>query len=193
MPGHPGPAELAAAYAAGCFPMDVDGRIGFYECDPRTVIPIDGFRVPSSVARALRGKDFEVCVDTVFDEVVAACGGMRQGGAWLSGRLADAYCDAHAAGFAHSVEVWCAGRLAGGLFGVAIGGLFTSESMFHRVSDAGSAALVATHAHLAARDFILWDIQMSSLHTARFGAVDITPEEYRRRLADALPLRRSFA
>ncbi len=192
MPGHPGPVELAAAYAAGCFPMDVDGRIGFYECDPRTVIPIDGFRLPRSVSRALRGTVFEVRFDTAFEEVVAACGGERQGGAWLSRRLADAYLEAHAAGFAHSVEIWCGGRLAGGLFGVAIGGLFTSESMFHRVSDAGSAALVATHAHLAARDFTLWDIQMSSPHTARFGAVDLTPEEYRLRLADALPLRRSF-
>jgi len=84
------------------------------------------------------------------------------------------------------------GVLAGGLFGVALGGLFTSESMFHRVSDAGSAALVATHARLAARDFTLWDIQMSSPHTTRFGAVDVTPDEYRRRLGEALPLRRSF-
>lgn len=193
MSGSPGPAELAAAYAAGCFPMDVDGRIGFYECDPRTVIPIDGFRVPRSVARALRRAGFEVRFDSAFGEVVAACGGERQGGAWLSDRLADAYRQAYAAGFAHSVEIWCAGRLAGGLFGVAIGGLFTSESMFHRVSDAGSAALVATHAHLVARGFTLWDIQMSSPHTTRFGAVDLTPQEYRLRLSDALPLRCSFA
>jgi leucyl/phenylalanyl-tRNA--protein transferase len=192
MSGHLGPAELAAAYAAGCFPMDVDGRIGFYECDPRTVIPIDGFRVPRSVARVLRGAGFEARFDTAFDEVVAACGGAREGGAWLSGRLVDVYCEAHAAGFAHSVEIWCGGRLAGGLFGVAIGGLFTSESMFHHVSDAGNAALVATHARLAARDFTLWDIQMSSPHTTRFGAVDVTPDEYRRRLGEALPLRRSF-
>jgi leucyl/phenylalanyl-tRNA--protein transferase len=172
--------------------MDVEGRIGFYECDPRTVIPMDGFRVPRSVARALRRGSFEVRIDTAFEEVVTACGGERLGGAWLSPRLAAAYCGAHAAGFAHSVEIWGGGRLAGGLFGVAIGGLFTSESMFHRVSDAGSAALVATHARLAARDFTLWDIQMSSPHTARFGAVDLPPGEYRRRLADALPLRRSF-
>lgn len=192
MPGYPGPAELAAAYAAGCFPMDVDGRVGFYECDPRTVIPIDGFRVPRSVARALRGAGFTARIDSAFGEVVASCGGERLGGAWLSPRLVDAYVEAHAAGFAHSVEVWSDDRLVGGLFGVAIGGLFTSESMFHRTSDAGSAALVATHAHLAARGFTLWDIQMASPHTARFGAVDLTPAEYRSRLAEALPLPRSF-
>ena len=180
------------AYAAGWFPMDVDGRIGFYECDPRAVIPIDGFRVPRSVGRALRGGAFEARLDTAFEEVVAACGGRRQGGAWLSRRLAVAYCDAHAAGLAHSVEIWSEGRLVGGLFGIALGGLFTSESMFHRTPDAGSAALVATHSHLLARRFTLWDIQMSSPHTLRFGAVDLTPREYRRRLADALPLKRSF-
>ena len=192
MSGAPGPAELVTAYAAGCFPMDVDGRVGFYECDPRTIIPIDGFRVPRSVGRALRGGAFEVRIDTAFQEVVAACGGVRLGGSWLSRRLADAYCEAHAVGFAHSVEIWSEDRLAGGLFGVAIGGLFTSESMFHRVSDAGSATLVATHSHLAARGFTLWDIQMSSQHTARFGAVDLSPREYHLRLADALPLRCSF-
>jgi leucyl/phenylalanyl-tRNA--protein transferase len=172
--------------------MDIDGQVGFYECDPRAVIPIDGFRVPRSVGRALRARAFEVRVDTAFEQVVAACGEARQGGAWLSRRLADAYCDAHAAGFAHCVEIWSEGRLAGGLFGVAIGGLFTSESMFHRVSDAGSAALVATHGHLAARGFTLWDIQMSSPHTERFGAVDLTPGEYHRHLAEALPLKREF-
>ena len=193
MSGVLAPGELAAAYAAGCFPMDIDGRVGFYECDPRTVIPIDGFRIPRSVARAFRNRDFEVRIDSAFADVVAACGGPRHGGAWLSRRLMDAYCDAHAEGFAHSVEIWSAGRLVGGLFGVAIGGLFTSESMFHRVSDAGSAALVATHDHMTARGFTLWDIQMASPHTTRFGAIDLTPADYRRRLADALPLKRSFA
>lgn len=192
MSGVLAPGELAAAYAAGCFPMDIDGRVGFYECDPRTVIPMDAFRIPRSVARALRNRDFEARIDTAFEDVVAGCGGPRDGGAWLSRRLMDAYCHAHVAGFAHSVEIWSEGRLVGGLFGVAIGGLFTSESMFHGVADAGSASLVAAHAHLAARGFTLWDIQMASPHTARFGAVELTPAEYRRRLADSLPLKRSF-
>jgi leucyl/phenylalanyl-tRNA---protein transferase len=178
--------ELLAAYCAGWFPMDIDGQIGFYEFDPRAVLPLDAFRVPRSVRRALREDQFEIRRDTAFDVVVAGCGEPREGGEWLSPRLADAYRELHEAGFAHSVEAWFAGRLVGGLFGVALGGLFTSESMFHRVADAGNAALVATHAHLVKRGFTLWDIQMTSPHTERFGAIELGPAEYRRRLAVAL-------
>jgi leucyl/phenylalanyl-tRNA--protein transferase len=166
--------------------MDIDGHIGFYEFDPRAVIPIDGFRVPRSVRRALREDPFEIRIDSAFAEVVAACGEPREGGEWLSPKLARAYGSLHEIGFAHSVEAWFAGRLVGGLFGVALGAMFTSESMFHRVANAGNAALVATHRHLVAGGFTLWDIQMASPHTARFGAVDLTPAEYRRQLGLAL-------
>ena len=190
--GVPNLDELLAAYAEGWFPMDIDGHIGFYECDPRAVIPLDGFRVPRSVDRALRRGEFEIRIDTAFAGVVASCGGERHGGAWLTPRLADAYLRLHEVGFAHSVEAWFAGHLVGGLFGVAIGGLFTSESMFHRVSNAGSAALVAAHAHLVDRGFTLWDIQMTSDHTVRFGAVGLTPAEYRERLAEAMAQSRQF-
>ena len=186
MPRTPATDEILAAYSAGWFPMDIDGHIGFYEFEPRAIIPMDGFRVPRSVRRALREDPFEVRIDTAFDAVVAACGEPREGGDWLSPRLADAYSELHRQGFAHSIEVWISGHLVGGLFGVALGGMFTSESMFHRVADAGNAALVATHRHLLARGFSLWDIQMISPHTLRFGAVDITPAEYRRRLRSAL-------
>jgi len=187
------PRQVLAGYASGWFPMDVDGEVGFYETDPRAVIPMEGFRVPRSVRRGLREPRFDVRIDAAFDEVVDACGGPRHGGAWLTPRLADAYRSLHRAGYAHSVEVWRDGTLAGGLFGVALGGLFTSESMFHRVSDAGSAALVAAHRHLRERGFTLWDIQMASHHTERFGAVGVPPAEYRRRLMQALALDRSFA
>jgi leucyl/phenylalanyl-tRNA--protein transferase len=186
------PRVVLAAYAEGWFPMDVDGVVGWYETDPRVVIPLDGFRVPRSVRRALRAAGFAYRVDTAFDAVVAACGGERHGGAWLTPRLAGVYGALHRAGHAHSVEVWRDGELVGGLFGVALGGLYTSESMFHRASDAGSAALVATHAHLARRGFALWDVQMASPHTERFGAVGVSPAEYRRRLAVALTARPRF-
>lgn len=166
--------------------MDIDGHIGFYEFDPRAIIPLDGFRVPRSVRRALREDPFEIRIDTVFDAVVAACREPREGGDWLSRDLAHTYRELHEEGFAHSIEVCFAGRLVGGLFGVALGGLFTSESMFHRVADAGNAALVATHGHLIAGGFSLWDIQMTSPHMSRFGAVDIEPAEYRRLLRSAL-------
>lgn len=192
MSGLPRPDDLLAAYAAGWFPMDVDGELGFYESDPRVIIPIEGFRVPRSVRRALRTAGFETRIDSTFAEVVAACGGPRHGGAWLTPRLGDLYVALHERGHAHSVETWHEGRLVGGLFGVALGGLFTSESMFHRESDAGNAALVATHRHLVERGYELWDIQMSSPHTQRFGATLISAREYHRRLADALARGRTF-
>lgn len=183
---------LLSGYASGWFPMDVDGEVGFYETDPRAVIPVDGFRVPRSVRRALRDGRFTTRIDAAFDAVVDACGGPRHGGAWLTPRLAGAYRQLHRSGYAHSIEIWSGGVLAGGLFGVALGGLFTSESMFHHASDAGSAALVAAHRHLRARGYLLWDIQMASEHTERFGAIGVTPGQYRRLLRSALAAQRSF-
>jgi leucyl/phenylalanyl-tRNA--protein transferase len=187
------PAALLAAYARGAFPMDSEedagGPVPFYEADPRAVLPVEGFRVPRSVARALRRGGLEVRVDTAFREVCEACAG-REEGTWLSPRLVRAYCALHAIGYAHSVEAWAGGRLAGGLFGVALGGLFTSESMFHRAPDAGNVVLVAAAARLRARGYVLWDIQMATAHTQRFGAELIGRREYRRRLDRAVRLDR---
>jgi leucyl/phenylalanyl-tRNA---protein transferase len=192
VPRIPHPDEMLAAYSAGWFPMDIDGHIGFYEFSPRAIIPLDGFRVPRSVRRALRDEVFDVRLDTAFAEVVRECAAPRDGGEWLSPSLARAYQELHVRGYAHSVEVWFAGRLVGGLFGVALGGLFTSESMFHRVGNAGNAALVAAYAHLTRRGYTLWDIQMTSPHTARFGALELSPADYRRRLRPALGLPVTF-
>ncbi len=188
------PEALLAAYARGWFPMDevgARGAVGLYETDPRAVMPIDGFRVPASVRRALRRRAYAIRVDAAFDEVVDACAEDRDG-VWLTPRLGEAYRDLHRLGLAHSVEAWGGGRLAGGLFGVALGGLFTSESMFHREPDAGNAALVGTAALLAERRFVLWDIQMTSPHTSRFGAVDLGRDDYLARLHEALALERSL-
>jgi leucyl/phenylalanyl-tRNA---protein transferase len=186
------PDALVAGYLNGGFPMDEEGArgaVGFYITDPRTVIPVEAFRVPRSVRRALVRWNFEIRMDTAFAEVVQACAEPRGGGVWLTPRLAEAYERLHERGVAHSVEVWHSDRLVGGLFGVALGGLYTSESMFHRVSDAGSAAIVATAEHLHTHGFVLWDVQMTSPHVARFGAVEITHDEYLRRLESALAAR----
>lgn len=183
------PRELLAAYAGGWFPMDEPGAAGpvaMYEADPRGVIPVDGFRTPRSVRRALRGAPYEIRVDASFDAVAAACAVRPGEGVWLTPRLARAYGTLYRLGVAHSVEAWRDGRLCGGLFGVALGGLFSSESMFHRAPDAGNAVLVGTVALLRRAGFSLWDIQVTSPHTERFGAVGITPAEYRRRLRRAL-------
>jgi leucyl/phenylalanyl-tRNA--protein transferase len=188
------PEALLAAYARGWFPMDevgARGAVGLYETEPRAVMPIEGFRVPASVRRGLRRRAYGIRVDTAFDEVVAACAEHREG-VWLTPRLGEAYGRLHRLGWAHSVEAWSGERLVGGLFGVALGGLFTSESMFHRAPDAGNAALVAAAALLARRRFALWDIQMTSPHTARFGAVGLGRDEYLARLREALSLQRSL-
>jgi leucyl/phenylalanyl-tRNA---protein transferase len=189
------PATLLAAYARGWFPMDevgARGPVGFYEAEPRALLPIEGFRIPRSVARAGRRRGYEISVDGDFSGVVQACGA-RAEGTWLTARLAAAYVRLHRLGYAHSVECRGDGRLVGGLFGVALGGLFTSESMFHAAPDGGSLALVATAARLAERGYVLWDVQQLSPHVARFGAHHVSGAEYRRRLAAALPLARSFA
>lgn len=181
------------AYAAGLFPMaGEDGVIRLYEADPRAVIPVETPRVPRSVARARRRRGYRIAVDRDFPAVVQACRERRDDGEWLSPALAAAYVRLHGHGLAHSVECWDGEDLVGGLFGVALGGLFTSESMFHRAPDAGSLAIVATAERLREHGFLLWDVQMASPHTARFGAVEIPAEEYRRRLAAALSVRRAF-
>jgi leucyl/phenylalanyl-tRNA--protein transferase len=196
-PDHPSlaPEALIAAYRRGWFPMDEPGArgpVGLFDADPRGIIPIEGFRVPRTVARRLRTAGYEIRVDAAFDEVAAACSVRPGQGTWLTPRLAAAYGRLHRRGLAHSVEAWREGRLCGGLFGVTLGGLFSSETMFHRAPDAGNAALVAAARLLAERGFVLWDIQMTSAHTERFGAVEIPRSEYRRRLREALRLERTL-
>jgi leucyl/phenylalanyl-tRNA--protein transferase len=188
------PEALLAAYRRGWFPMDEEdeaGPVAFYDADPRALLPIRGFRLPRSVARAERRRGYGIRVDGDFAAVVRACGD-RPGGTWLSPRLAAAYLRLHDLGHAHSVECLQAGRLVGGLFGVALGGLFTSESMFHRAPDAGSLALAATAGRLAERGFVLWDVQTLSRHLQRFGAYLLPGPAYRARLSEAVALRRSF-
>ncbi|MCU0307082.1 MAG: leucyl/phenylalanyl-tRNA--protein transferase [Thermoleophilia bacterium] len=186
---------MVAGYLGGWFPMDEPGArgpVGWYECDPRAVLPVDGFRVPRTVARTVRRRGYAIRIDTAFDAVLTACAARRTG-VWLTPRLAAGYSALHLVGLAHSVEAWDGERLVGGLFGVALGGLYTSESMFHRAPDGGNAVLLATAGHLAERGFTLWDVQMASDHTRRFGLEEIRPAEYRRRLRRALAARPAFA
>lgn len=189
------PREVLLAYTRGAFPMDGPddawNPAPFYVADPRAVLPIADFRVPRSVSRALRRAPYEVFIDRAFGEVVDACA-VREEDTWLTPRLRVAYRELHRMGHAHSVECWEGGRLVGGLFGVAMGALFTSESMFHRAPDAGNIAMVATASHLLARDYRLWDIQMVTPHTLRFGAQRVPHEDYMRLLGHALRRPRRF-
>lgn len=187
------PELVLKAYRAGVFPMaDPDGEIGWYSPDPRCIFPLDRFHVPRTIRQAARRGIFEVRVNTAFDEIIAACAD-RPEGTWISDEIMAVYCTLHRRGYAHSVESWQGAELAGGLYGVALGGGFFGESMFTRVSNASKVALVALVERLRARGFTLLDTQWSTPHLARFGAVEIPRREYLRRLRAALALSRRFA
>ncbi|MFT4263744.1 MAG: leucyl/phenylalanyl-tRNA--protein transferase [Nocardioides sp.] len=187
------PGTLLAAYRGGIFPMPGRRRrdpLQWFSPVRRGVLPLDGLRVTRSLAKSARR--FEIRVDTAFDEVVAACGDPARDGGWIDDRIATAYGELHRLGWAHSVEAWTLdGRLAGGLYGVAIGGLFAGESMFHRERDASKVALLGLVEVLRAAGSAgsrLLDVQWRTDHLATLGVVEIPRSEYLRRLGDALAL-----
>ena len=192
------PSELLLrAYARGWFPMgDESGEISWFSPDPRGIIPLETFHVPSRLGRVVRSGRFRIEVDTAFVRVMRACAaadrGPADGGTWITGEIVESYGALHDLGYAHSVEAWQADRLVGGLYGVALGGAFFGESMFHTVTDASKVALVALVERLRARGFGLLDTQWVTEHLARFGAVEIPRPEYLRRLDESLRLTASF-
>jgi leucyl/phenylalanyl-tRNA--protein transferase len=186
------PEIVLQGYCAGLFPMaDETGAIHWLSPNPRCIFLLDHFHVPRSVRQTIRRGKFEVRVNTAFDEVIAGCAD-RPEGTWISREIMRVYRALHRQGYAHSVESWYQGQLAGGLYGVAIGGAFFGESMFTRVADASKVALVALVERLRNRGFTLLDTQWQTPHLARFGAVNISRAEYLRRLRSALALRVSF-
>jgi leucyl/phenylalanyl-tRNA--protein transferase len=186
------PGTLLTAYRSGVFPMPSDGVLAWWSPEPRAVLPLDGLRVTRSLRKSCRR--FEVRVDTAFGEVVAACADPRRPHGWITDDVAQAYSRLHALGWAHSVEAWSVddGALAGGLYGVAIGGLFAGESMFHRVTDASKVALVGLVSLLREGGHggggRLLDVQWLTPHLASLGAIEIPRVEYLRRLSAALSL-----
>ena len=191
------PETLLSAYAQGVFPMgDWDGQVRWYTADPRGVLPLDdGFHVPKSLAQRCRNPaGWAVRVNHDFEATMRACAAERAAeGTWINDALINAYTRLHAMGFAHSVEVWWDNQLAGGLYGVSLGGAFFGESMFHRRTDASKIALVALVDRLRKRGFTLLDAQATTGHLRRFGCVDVPAAEYQRRLDAALQLRCEFA
>jgi leucyl/phenylalanyl-tRNA--protein transferase len=185
------PADLLlSAYANGWFPMAVgDGEIRWFSPDPRGIFPLDGFHVPRRLARVVRKGVFTIHINRSFDEVIRACAVAdrdEEGGTWIDQEIYDSYCALHRAGFAHSVEAWFDGRLAGGLYGVALGGAFFGESMFHVVTDASKVALVALVERLRSRGFSLLDTQWTTEHLEQFGAIEIPRRRYLELLSDAI-------
>jgi leucyl/phenylalanyl-tRNA--protein transferase len=190
------PQLLLSAYCQGVFPMaDARGRIGWYDPDPRAILPLDAFHVPRRLARTLRNGPFEVRVDSAFQAVMQACAEPAPGReqTWITPELVAAYTALHELGFAHSVECWRAERLVGGLYGVAVGGLFAGESMFSHETDASKVALVRLVERLQRGGFILLDTQFTTEHLERFGVMEIPRREYRRRLAQALAVEATFS
>jgi leucyl/phenylalanyl-tRNA---protein transferase len=177
------PDLVLAAYRRGLFPMGDPrgGEVGWYEADPRGVIPLDAPHVPRRLRRYMKG--FEFSFDRAFEQVIDGCARPRT---WLSPEIRRAYVELHRRGFAHSVEAWADGRLAGGLYGVALGRAFMAESMFHAQANASGACLVTLIDRLRERRFALLDIQEVNPTTARYGGVWIPKAEYHRRLAAAL-------
>ncbi len=179
------PGTILAAYRAGIFPMPVDGRLAWWSPARRAILPLDGLRVSRSLRKACAR--FDIRIDSACDRVIAACADRRRPGGWISDDVRRAYGRLHRMGWVHSVEAWTPdGELAGGLYGVAIGGLFAGESMFHHRTDASKVALVALVAVLTDGGAGLLDVQWQTDHLASLGAVEISRSEYLGRLADAL-------
>jgi len=177
--------ELLGLYAAGWFPMgDGSGRLTLHSPDPRGILPLEGFRIPHGTRRDLLDRGWEVRVDTAFGEVLLACAGREE--TWIDGSIEVSYRALHCEGHAHSVEVWRGGELAGGLYGVSLGGAFFGESMFHRRSGASKVALAALVVILRRWGYVLLDTQWVTPHLARFGVVEVSRLEYLRRLREAL-------
>ena len=182
---------LLDAYSHGIFPWPIDEPdvpIAWWSPDPRAIIELDQFHVPRRLGRTCRAGPFEVTRDRDFVGVIHGCATAedRTDGTWITSAMIEAYVRLHRLGHAHSVEAWYEGHLAGGVYGVSIGGLFAAESMFYRVSDASKVALVHLVEHLRARGFMLMDIQQFTPHSARFGAIEIPRSEYLTRLAQSL-------
>jgi len=188
------PDWLLDAYSHGIFPWPIahpqnekESILVWFSPDPRYIFEFDQFHVPRRLERTCKSGRFRVTFDADFPGVIQHCAERHEeSGTWITPRMIKAYIRLHHLGYAHSVETWLDNELAGGVYGVAIGGLFAAESMFYRHRDASKVALVALIRHLKECGYQLVDIQTKTGHTARFGAVEISRSEYLRRLHSAL-------
>jgi len=193
------PRTLVAAYAAGAFPMpdaDRPSRLLWFSPDPRGLLPLDDrFHVPRRLRRTIRRRRLVRTIDRAFPAVMRCCAD-RAEGTWISDEFLAAYGRLHALGLAHSLEVWPPGQAPavpiGGVYGVALGGAFFAESMFHRAADAGNIALVHLIEHLRRRGFVVCDAQWLTPHLRRFGGFEVPRTEYLSMLAEALARRADF-
>ncbi|MHA1597893.1 MAG: leucyl/phenylalanyl-tRNA--protein transferase [Alphaproteobacteria bacterium] len=185
------PEILVRAYAAGIFPMSEsrdDPSIFWVDPEMRGILPLDDFHISKSLKKTIRRAPFEVSFDTDFAAVIHACAETPRGdqGTWINDQIIDAFCELHSLGLAHSVECHLDGQLVGGLYGVALNGVFCGESMFSTATDASKVALVHLVARLKLCGFRLLDTQFVTDHLVRFGAMEIPARHYQMRLQEAL-------
>lgn len=185
--------RLLLAYRSGIFPW-TGAPVTWWSPDPRAIFDLSEFHVPRSLAKVIRRGAFSITFDKAFRAVMAGCAAPAPGRrtTWITTQFLRAYAQLHEAGYGHSIECWQGDELAGGVYGVAIGGLFAGESMFHRADNASKVALYHLVQHLRARGFVLFDIQVLTPVTELLGAVTIPREHYLRRLAQAIKLPVAF-
>lgn len=179
-------ASVISAYAQGLFLMaDETGNLGWYASRAHAIVPLDDqFRYPKSLQRAINQNWFDVAINRDFAAVCDGCANRET--TWISSDLKSVYWQLYQAGWAYSFETWQGDKLAGGILGIAIGGAFIGESMFYQISEGSKVALVKLVEHLRQRDFLLFDAQMQSDHLARFGAYEISENNYKKRLEQAV-------
>ena len=179
--------RLLEAYSKGIFPW-TDKPVTWWSPDPRGILPMEQLHVPRRLERTIQNGKFRFTVNQAFEEVIRRCAEPAPGReqSWIGPTFIKTYTELHQQGFATSYETWQSGQLVGGLYGVKIGNFFAGESMFHRIRDASSSALIFAAKSLQAEGCRLFDLQMVTPHTARFGAVEIQREEYLSRLKSAL-------
>lgn len=194
LPRELAPDRLLAAYAAGIFPMAegrADPEVHWVLPRRRGILPLDGFRISRSLRRTILRAPLAIGIDSDFAGVLAGCADRPE--TWINAPIAAAYLALHRAGHAHSLEVREAGRLVGGIYGVALGGAFFGESMFSGRRDASKVALAYLVDRLRAAGFVLFDTQFLTPHLASLGGIEIDRADYRRRLDRALAVAADFA
>jgi leucyl/phenylalanyl-tRNA---protein transferase len=191
------PSLLIAAYSQGYFPMArsrFSRRVDFYEPRERAIIPLEGFHMSRSLHKLWKKQPFVITVDHAFESVIQHCADIPRHteNTWINQTIIDSYCELHRLGFAHSVECWKEGKLAGGLYGVTLGAAFFGESMFSYLSNASKIALVYLVERLKERHYRLLDSQFINPHMKQFGTIEISNADYREKLKEALQHNASF-
>jgi len=183
---------VIAAYMQGAFPMadSRKGEVGWYQPDPRAILPLEDFKVPRSLQKVIRKGTYRVTIDSAFEQVIRACAEPRQytDETWINDEIINVYTQLHLHGITHSIEAWQDDELVGGLYGLALGGAFFGESMFSKATDASKVCLVHLVEHLRQQEFQLLDTQIYNEHMAQFGVIEISHDQYMQQLQKCLQL-----